>query len=577
MSNIDQKLLYLLKLYADNNIDMNDYSPFVWGKSAISHYSVMKASERFLWKKPSLQDVLSLFVPEKIETTILYFPLTMKLQPCSKLFEMDSHLANKIYDMRFILPLFAHLLSPGTLVYCTQFVQSKVLMLIFISLSSWETSVRALGFYCLALFYQHLEIARFKEKTIWLCFLDFLRNSIESSNPKIPNIVSLFLARVADIFSKPDHQMYRILYPFISRKPLLDIRQVPEFYNLFNGTYVEHRIHREWLLNLLTDGLRTSLDFHICEKRYVFNSLLVHYVSCLSTNQEKVAILRTLNSAVKIKSAACTLYEHGLLTWISNVIEESDLSDMEVLKTLCAVVESLGVNVPDHFYFTTILWKLIPKVKFLDVCTIKSLISTLLKSLSVMKNSDNSVCSKYRISGENMNQLYEVWKSLIKKLETEKNEHMEDEISLDASKVNECLLIFAKISIFWEPILKEDIPEELYKKQLNSLCSVLELIFQINSYSLFHFSDLPIWLHKCAKTDTKHGLVKVLLSSERIKSLTSIIELFEKSFNQEYKYEKSQQPKRKYWTEFLLYVKEISTNWHTISKSLILQQIWNAI
>ncbi|GFR30295.1 nucleolar pre-ribosomal-associated protein 1, partial [Trichonephila clavata] len=112
MSNIDQKLLYLLKLYADNNIDMNDYSPFVWGKSAISHYSVMKASERFLWKKPSLQDVLSLFVPEKIETTILYFPLTMKLQPCSKLFEMDSHLANKIYDMRFILPLFAHLLSP---------------------------------------------------------------------------------------------------------------------------------------------------------------------------------------------------------------------------------------------------------------------------------------------------------------------------------------------------------------------------------------------------------------------------------------------------------------------------------
>ncbi|GFV99963.1 nucleolar pre-ribosomal-associated protein 1 [Trichonephila clavipes] len=80
MSNIDQKLLYLLKLYADNEIDMNEYSPFVWGKSAISHYSVMKASERFLWKRPSVQDVLSLFVPEKIETTVLYFPLTMKLE-----------------------------------------------------------------------------------------------------------------------------------------------------------------------------------------------------------------------------------------------------------------------------------------------------------------------------------------------------------------------------------------------------------------------------------------------------------------------------------------------------------------
>ncbi|GFV99967.1 nucleolar pre-ribosomal-associated protein 1 [Trichonephila clavipes] len=159
--------------------------------------------------------------------------------PFSELIELDSHLASKVYDMRFILPLFAHLLSPGTLVYCTQFIQSKVLMLIFISLSSLEAPVRALGFYCLALFYNHLEIAPFKEKIIWLCLLDFLRNAIESSNPKIPNIISLYLARVSDIFSKPDHQMYRFLYAFITRKPLLDIRQVPDFYNLFKGTHVE--------------------------------------------------------------------------------------------------------------------------------------------------------------------------------------------------------------------------------------------------------------------------------------------------------------------------------------------------
>ncbi|GFV99970.1 transposable element Tcb1 transposase [Trichonephila clavipes] len=249
----------------------------------------------------------------------------------------------------------------------------------------------------------------------------------------------------------------------------------------FPASMPQHRIHREWLLNLLSDGLRTSLDFHICEKRNVFNSLFIHYVSCLSTPQEKVAILRTLNSAVKIKSTACTLYEHALLTWVSNVIEESDLSDLEVLKNLCAVVESLEANIPDHFYFTTILWKLIPKVKFLDVCAIKSLISTLLKSLSVMKNSNNSDWSKYRISAANMNQLYEVWNSLIKKLETKKNALMEDEISFETSKINECLPIFAKISIFWEPMLNEDMPEEF---------------------------DLPIWLHKCAKTDTKHGLVK---------------------------------------------------------------------
>ncbi|GFU14421.1 nucleolar pre-ribosomal-associated protein 1 [Nephila pilipes] len=577
MNNIDQKLLYLLKLYADNNVNMDQYSPFLWGKSAISYYAIVKASQSYLWKQPKFEDVLSLFELEKIERTLLHFPLTMKLEPCSELFEMENHLTSKIYDMRFILPLFVHLLSPDTLVPHIKFIESKVLMLIFISLSSFEESVRALGLYCLAEFYQHLEGAYFNERFIWLHLLDSLRNSIGSSNPKIPNIVSLFLARTADIFTQPDHKLYCCLSSFITSKPLLDIGQVPEFYILFNSTHADYQISRQWLLNLLADGLRSTLDFHICEKRYVFSTLLVHYVSCLSTNQEKVAILQTLNSAVKIKSSAKTLYQRSLLTWVSNVVEDSDSSEIEVLKNLCIVMESLEANIPDHFYFTTVLWKLIPKVRFLDISAVKTLISTLLRSLNIMKNSDY-FWSKYRISGENIDQLYELWKYVNKHLEAGENELMEGHISLKVSEIKECLLIFAKISTLWEPLL-EEIPEILYNKQLNSLCNILELILKINSYSLFHFNDLPIWLHKCVKSDTKHGFVKVLLSSEGFKSLTSIIGLFEKSLSQKDEYKKMQHIKWNCnsWKEFFFCLKEISTNSNIISESPMFQQICTAI
>ncbi|KAF8763306.1 Nucleolar pre-ribosomal-associated protein 1 like protein [Argiope bruennichi] len=451
MASVDQKLLYLLKLYADNSISMSQYSPFLWGKSAISHYSIMKRSQSYLWKQPKLQDILSLLLPDKIENTLLYFPIHMKLEPSSELIEVEDHLTNKIYDMRFFLPLFAHLLSPGAFVHCSQFIQSKAPLLIFISLSSMEPPVRALSFYCLSQFYQHLEGAYFREKGIWLCLLDSLRNSIASTNPKIPNIVSLFLARATDIFTKPEHKLYRPLYTFILRRPLLDIGQVPEFYNLFNSSYIEHRILRHWLLNLIGDGLRSSLDFHICEKRYIFSSLLTHYISCLSTNQEKVAILQCLNSAVKIKSSAHTLCQKGLLIWLQNVVEESDLAEIDALKSLCEVMRNLKVNVPDYFNFTLVFWKFIPKLKFLDIHTIKTLLSSLLHSLTTMKNSDKTFWSSYKISLEEIDQLYELWKFLVEKFQSKEKSDSEEKVSIGLADIKECFLLCSKIVTFWEP------------------------------------------------------------------------------------------------------------------------------
>ena len=82
-------------------------------------------------------------------------------------------------------------------------MDSKVLMLIFVSLSSFDANTRALAYYCLSQLYFHLEGANYWEKEIWLSLLDSLRNSIDSVNPRIPSIVTLFLARTTHIFTKP--------------------------------------------------------------------------------------------------------------------------------------------------------------------------------------------------------------------------------------------------------------------------------------------------------------------------------------------------------------------------------------
>lgn len=91
----------------------------------------------------------------------------------------------------------------GCFVHCRKFVESRVLMLIFSSLGCADSDTRALGYYCLSQFYSQLESENFREKSIWLCLLDSLRNSITSVNPRLPCIITLFLARVVNIFTKP--------------------------------------------------------------------------------------------------------------------------------------------------------------------------------------------------------------------------------------------------------------------------------------------------------------------------------------------------------------------------------------
>lgn len=116
----------------------------------------------------------------------------------------------KFFDNFFLESYLFHflLVFTGSFVHCRSFMDSKVLMLIFVSLSSFDPNTRALGYYCLSQLYFHLEGANYGEKEIWLSLLESLRNSITSDNPRIPSIVTLFLARVTHIFTKPGDCWY---------------------------------------------------------------------------------------------------------------------------------------------------------------------------------------------------------------------------------------------------------------------------------------------------------------------------------------------------------------------------------
>ena len=69
--------------------------------------------------------------------------------------------------------------------------------------------------------------------------LDCVRNSVETSNGKLPCIITVFLISVMEVFLQPDHVMYSVLNSFILLKPNIDVLNIPEFYKLFNSSALE--------------------------------------------------------------------------------------------------------------------------------------------------------------------------------------------------------------------------------------------------------------------------------------------------------------------------------------------------
>lgn len=75
-------------------------------------------------------------------------------------------------------------------------------------------------------------------------------------------------------------------------KPALDVNQVPEFFVMLHCTELrdQRKLHREFLLSLLRDGIRSRQDYLVCARRRVFRILLsLEPSNLLADRSEKVS------------------------------------------------------------------------------------------------------------------------------------------------------------------------------------------------------------------------------------------------------------------------------------------------
>ncbi|XP_019943993.2 nucleolar pre-ribosomal-associated protein 1 isoform X2 [Paralichthys olivaceus] len=340
----DQKLLLLLQEYERNQVSLLKFQSFLWGSAAVEHHKTRTSLGASLWKQESSDDLLALLKTERMLQTIAQFPQRRRLilQEGNELLSNNNTVTDlgNLYDPCFLLPLFSAILQPECVIDCLKFVSSHALGFTVMCLSSFDPKVRAAAYHVLSCFYQHLEGSRFREKRQLLYLMDMVKNGIKNPNQRLPFVLTTYVTKGAQQMLKPEDHMYVVLNRFLLSHQSLDFRRVPEFFKLFYGFDLEHKMEREWILSVLEEGISDGHCYELCEQQGIFRSLLGFSSSPLCDEHSQAQIIRVLCQAARVNKAAYNLTKScGLLTWMIQLVEKRNRD----LRLLSAVIELLHV------------------------------------------------------------------------------------------------------------------------------------------------------------------------------------------------------------------------------------------
>ncbi|XP_014875164.1 nucleolar pre-ribosomal-associated protein 1 [Poecilia latipinna] len=342
LSTSDQKLLMLLRQYERHQVSLLKFQSLLWGPAAVEHHKTRKTLGASLWKQPSSDDVLALLKADKMVQTVLKFPQERRIIPQDGTEQLYSNDAVKnlgdLYDPCFLLPLFSAILRPECVIDCCKFVSCHALGVTVMALSSFDPNVRAAAYHVLACFYQHLEGARFREKRQLLYLMDSLKNGIPKQNQKLPFVLAVYISKVAQQMLRPEDHMYVVFNRFLLSHQSLDLRRVPEFFKQFYGFDLEHKVEREWILNLLQEGISDGHSYNLCSHQSIFQVLLGFSSSPLCSEYIQVQIIKVLCQAVHVPKAVYDLTKScGLLSWMIQVVDKKTLTQ----QTVSAIIDLL--------------------------------------------------------------------------------------------------------------------------------------------------------------------------------------------------------------------------------------------
>ncbi|XP_011500624.1 PREDICTED: nucleolar pre-ribosomal-associated protein 1 [Ceratosolen solmsi marchali] len=389
----DQFLLKILQHYENNGIKLDHYRPYLWSNAAAFQYSVKGEMDTALWRQPTTSQVLDILVPELVTSTIKNFPIKRDLK-CN--ITNTICIGDQVYDPAFYLPVFTQLLADNNVIACHKVIHSGALALTIIACSSLCEDVRLAAFTVLSRFYFHLEATSSKEKLLWMNFIDSLRNGIFRNELALESIrlngfLATFLARTSFIMTQPLNPLYSTLQSFLMAKSALDLNTIPELLQLYYSSEIDYQAHRHWILEVISDGLKSDLDMDVALRCVLFKMLFDFHSSTLSDIQSKNLILQIIRSATKLLKPCMILVNgYSLLPWLLTITQSLNKGDIGSTVCIIDIVNNIlfafdeSKSKDTHHYLMlvkTLLYLMMSFGKNLTLECLKSFIDALRKAI----------------------------------------------------------------------------------------------------------------------------------------------------------------------------------------------------
>lgn len=308
--------------------------------------------------------VLALMDKKQMKETITAFPLDLALNDksvytLSKLQKVLNTPAECVYDVRFVMPLIYHAVSPSLFVDCRDFIARRCLALTLTGLSSEDPQMRSLCYKILERYYEHLLSALLIDKQLWVNFLDLIRNSIPCANSKLRFIFTIFLTKIIDVLLHPNKdKLYELIKEFLAGRPRLRIDTIEICDDLLMSSDVEsYNYSLRWLMTLFRDGLQSVLDLKTLTNLNVIPQIMCLYNSELRFERANETICSIFIRISSIPTGPELLAnDYSFLPWLHHVIlyqlnqEISEINDdpkSESFLDLTKLVSSLVFTLVD--------------------------------------------------------------------------------------------------------------------------------------------------------------------------------------------------------------------------------------
>ena len=151
------------------------------------------------------------------------------------------------------------------------------------------------------------------------------------------------MAQGLGITVRPTHEQYKPLNAYVVSRPFLPLDEVPLFFSHFHSGSPSQYHDRLFLLSLLQQGLRTSLDDPLLDGRHVLQLVLsLHDSPLADPTTRRACLLVLLRAAERPALADALLSRHAVLGWAALTLSLALSSTLTLTLTLTLTRCSAG-------------------------------------------------------------------------------------------------------------------------------------------------------------------------------------------------------------------------------------------